>query len=136
MDLLREKLRARGHHCPQISSSKSSSSTTSNQYDQRATAGAAGLAVSGSNNMVTNQVTDLGAVQAGAEMARRAIALSVVSADQSAANTRAVFSEALSSVDKAYETSKAGDQREVSMVAMAAVVMVAAVAVPALFKKG
>jgi hypothetical protein len=140
MNLLREKQRCLRAHRLQGGlfggDSSSDSSQTTNQYDQRATAGQQGLAVSGSNNVVTNNTTDFGSVQAGTELARRAIAAAVLSAEDSAANTRAAFGGALDAVSKAYETSKAGDQRIVSMVGLAVVGIAAIVMVPAVFKRG
>ena len=141
MNLLREKQRACGAHRLQGGlfgggDSNSEANQTSNQYDQRATATGSGAAVSGSNNVVTNTSTDMGAVTAGIDLARRALAVGVLSAEESAAQTRQVFNSALTEVGKAYETAKAGDQRIVSMVGLAVFGIALAVTVPAMFKKG
>lgn len=142
-----ERRRALGHHRPHFGGdSASHSDTTSNQFDQRASSGTGGLSNSGAGASFNISSTDHGAVLAGTDLARAATALAFLSADQSASHVHAIASDAVSAVgsayggalaqlNSAYETAKAGDQREVSMVAMAAVAIVVAVAVPALFRK-
>lgn len=116
----------------------SDSSQTTNQFDKRVT-GRDGAQISGDGNTVSVALTDYGAVSAGFESARdstrtaAAVALASLSAgkgmfDAALSNTQKTFAGAIASVDKAYETGRAGDQRELSMVAMAAVAVVAAVA--------
>lgn len=135
MNLLREKLRARGHH--RACGGDSDASQTDATQDRKVS-GRDGAQVSGDGNTVYQVSTDHGAVLAGVEAARdssrtgAALALATITAgkgifDSALANTRDVFTAGLSSVDKAYETARAGDQREVSMVALAVVGIVGAV---------
>jgi hypothetical protein len=153
MNLLRERQRAYGAH--RLCGGDSDSSQTTQQFDKRVT-GRDGAQVSGDGNTVNIMATDQGSVFAGAEAQRGAFELvkdsnrttaaltmgvfgaSAALADESLrrqsdvfgaalANTKGTFSTAIASIDKAYETAKAGDQREVSMVAMAVVGIVAAV---------
>lgn len=64
MNLLREKQRARGHHCPQFGggggSSSSSTSTTTYNSDKRLAVGDGGAGISGDNSSIT--ITDGGIV--------------------------------------------------------------------------
>ena len=62
MNLLREKLKARGHHCPQLGGGggSSSSSNTTNNADKRVAVDS-GIGVSGDSNTI--QVLDGGAIK-------------------------------------------------------------------------
>lgn len=73
MDLMREKLRSRGHHRAHIgggSSSETSSSSTTNQTDNRRTIGAGGISAEGS----TVNVLDGGAIANAFDFSKTAIA--------------------------------------------------------------
>lgn len=140
MNLLRERQRLTGAH---RACGDSDSSQTDAKQDRKVS-GRDGAQVSGDGNTVMVTATDHGAVMAGAEATRGALDLARDTGRLSAALTLGVFDSAtkaqgsayqsaLDAVGKAFETSKAGDQREVSMVAMAVVGVVAAVS---LFGKG
>lgn len=156
MDLIREKLRARGYQrLPMGGESSSSSDQITNQQDRRVS-GRDGANVSGDNNTVLVQATDHDAVLAGAEATRNALsfadsssrtfaglALGALSASaelerhsmdamestyaKALDGTKSMFGTAVSSVGEAFETAKAGDQRVVSMVGLTVVGLVAAV---------
>jgi hypothetical protein len=125
-------------------------SQTTQQTDRRSTAGQGGASVGGDGNTVMVSSTDFDAVKQGAELGRAGIAAATSAATSAAAsaaearaafsaalnkttsfsqsvvdaslkNTRATFSESIQAIDKAYTTAKAGDQRIVSMVALAVV---------------
>lgn len=135
---------------------ESDSSQTSQMVDRRVSGGHGGAQISGDDNTVTVNAIDAGAVYAGLEATRGALAFADNSAKTTAvltlgafsamdeqqrrtldlvedvygkavAETRGTLGTAVGAIGQAFETAKAGDQRIVSMVAMA-VVGLAAVA--------
>lgn len=132
---------------PRFGFADSESSTATTQIDRRLTSGDGSVQVSGDSNNVS--ITDAGATKAALSLAAFTTYLGIASAEKHEENTRAVFgqaldntrstfTQALNGVDKAYEISRAGDQREVSMVVAVAIALAAAATLTAIFgnKKG
>jgi hypothetical protein len=113
MNLLREKLRAAGHHL--ACGGESDSSQRTEQKDMRVS-GRDGAQVSGDNNTVHVTATDYGAVMAGQETARSALTAVVLA---NAVNAD-VFQSSLGAVKDAYSSARTGeapavDQRTLSL---------------------
>ena len=165
MDLIRERMRARGHQRACFGGdSQSQANQSTSMTDARVTGGNGSLNISGDGNTVNTSSTDHGAVLAGADLSKNALnlagavtAIALLSAEEQQRQTRQAmetatkqqnaiameamsatgdaFGSALSQLDKAYETAKAGDQRVTSMVAMAVIGLAAITVLPALFGK-
>jgi hypothetical protein len=137
MDLIREKLRARGYHrCHMGGDSESSSDQITTQTDARVSGGHGGAQVSGDKNTVMVVATDQGAVQQGTELARYAVQANSLNVANVLSSTQATFSGAMGALEKAYEKGRAGDQRVVSMVGLGIFGLAALALLPSLFKKG
>ena len=94
MNLLREKLRAQGHHLAQLGGGSSSSSAqTTNQTDNRRVIGQNG--VSAENSNVTYTVTDDGAISGGLDLASKSLGamlnLSTTTANNSASLDKSIL---------------------------------------------
>jgi len=130
MNPLQEKRRALGHHCPNFSSSKTSSQT--DVFDMRVVGGDDSVNVSARGD-VSVIATDHGAVTAGMQLGTQAIDAAAKSAAATMQTGASMFDGALAAVNKAnaqlsdaYEKGQAEDQ---SMLKIAGFVVVGLAAV-------
>lgn len=110
-------------------SSSSSSSQTTNNTDARVVGGDNSQNFSLVGNELkdsTITLTDHGAVDKAVDLAKTSLQTSKTVADAAMGTTKEVFSQALESVEGAYETAKAGDQKIVAIAGMAVVGLAAA----------
>jgi hypothetical protein len=108
------------------SSSSSSQATTTTNQDMRVVGGNQSTNVSATSSTVT--VTDAGAIQASFGFAQEVSQDAFDMASASQINTSKTVTEAISQVEKAYSTAKAGEQKIFAGAALAVVGVVAAIA--------
>lgn len=116
-------------------SSSSSSSQTTNNTDARVVGGDNSQNFSAVGNDLTNStinLTDHGAVAGALDLAKTSLTTNQTVATAAMGTTKEVFQGALNSVEDAYATAKAGDQKIVAIAGMAVVGLAAAT----LLKKG
>lgn len=119
MNAYEQKRRARGHHCPGFSSSKSATSSSTEISDMRVVGGDNSVNLSAKGSTVSVVATDQGAVAGGLALGSEAIDAVTKTAANTVAGSAAMFEGALGAVSaaneslaQAYQNGNAGEQTQ------------------------